>query len=110
MALPGLPQLRIIDGPIGTFLQEIRNFLSALKNITLLSGKEVSITFTATDVAGSVVKRTQTGLGSPPTGFFIFRGHNGSALIESPAPSTETDRTVLYLRATVAGTYSLWVY
>lgn len=110
MALPGLPQLRIIDGPVGTFLQEIRNFLGSLKNITLLSGKEVSITFSAADVAGSVVKRTLTGLGYPPTGFFIYRGHNGSSLIESSAPLTELDKTVLYLRATIAGTYSIWVF
>lgn len=110
MALPGLPQLRIIDGPIGTFLKEIRSFLGAIKSVKLLSGKEVSITFTAAEIAASTVKRTLTGLGYPPTGFFIYHGHNGSALIESGAPLTETDTSVLYLRATVAGTFSIWVF
>lgn len=110
MALPGLPQLRIIEGPVGIFLSEIRNFLAAIKNVTLVSGKDVSVTFTAADVAGSIIKRVLTGLGYPPTGFYIYRGHNGSSLIESSAPSTEQDKTVLYLRATVAGTYSIWVF
>jgi hypothetical protein len=110
MALPALPQTRTFDGPIGTVHKEIRTFLNALKNIKQLSGKELSITFTSADVAGSVIKRVLTGLGYPPTGFYIFRGHNGAGLIESSAPLTETDRTVLYLRATVAGTYSIWVF
>lgn len=110
MALPGLPQLRIIDGPIGIFLKEIRGWLASIKDVVFISGKEVSITFSATDVAGAVVKRTLTGLGYPPSGFYIYRGHNGSSLIESSAPSTETDKTVLYLRATIAGTYSIWVF
>lgn len=108
--LPSLPQARVVDGPLGNYLTEVKSFLSALKNIKYLSGKEVSITFSAADVAGSAIKRVLTGLGYPPTGFFIYRGHNGSGLIESSAPNTETDKSVLYLRATVAGTYLLWVF
>lgn len=109
MALPSIPQL-IIEGSLGNFVKEVRAFLTALKNVKFLSGKEVSITFSAADVAGSVVKRVLTGLGFPPTGFYIFKGHNGSSLIESSPPTTETDKTVLYLRATVAGTYFIWVF
>jgi hypothetical protein len=110
MALPALPQLRVIDGPVGTFLREIRSFLQSIKNLKLLSGKEVSITFSAADIAGSIVKRTLTGLGYPPTGFFIYRGHVGASLIESAAPTSEIDTSVLYLRATVAATYLIWVF
>lgn len=109
MALPSIPQL-ITQGEFGNYIRETRAFLTALKAVKLLSGKEVTITYSATDVAGSVVKRTLTGLGYPPTGFFIYRGHNGAGLIESSAPATETDKTVLFLRATVAGTYFLWVF
>jgi len=110
MTLPALPKTRTIDGPTGLYLKEIRTFLSSMKDIKILSGIEVSITFSAADVAGSVVKRVVTGLGSAPTGFFIYRGHTGAGLIETPIAATETDKTVLNLRATVAGTYFLWVF
>jgi len=111
MTLPALPKTRTIDGPTGSYLKEIRTYLASLvKDIKLLSGLEVSVTFSAADVAGSVVKRVITGLRSPPTGFFIYKGHTGAGLVESPLPITETDKTVLYLRATVAGTYFLWVF
>lgn len=110
MTLPALPQYRVIDGTEGTYLRETRTFLAGIKNTKLFSGKDVTITFSAADIAGSVVRRVLTGLGYTPTGFFIYRGHNGSSLIESSPPSTEIDKSVLYLRATVAGTYLLWVF
>lgn len=110
MALPSLPPLRILDGIIGTTIKEIRDFLSAVKSVSMLNGKETSITFTAADVAGSVVKRVVTGLGYVPSGFFIIGGHQFSGLKQNPVPSTEQDKTVLYLQANTASTYRIWVY
>lgn len=110
MSLPSLPLNRLVDGAVGTSLAEIRKFLTAVKDVRLVSGVSVSITFTAAEVAGSTVKRVQTGLGFPPTGFFITAGHVGTPLIQSSAPITETDKSVLYLRATTATTYTIWVF
>lgn len=110
MPLPSLPPLRILDGIIGTALKEFRDFLSAVKNISMLNGKEVSITFTSADVSGSVVKRVVTGLGYVPTGFFIIGGHQFSGLKQVAVPNTETDKTTLYLQANAASAYRLWVY
>jgi hypothetical protein len=110
MSLPTLPPVRLLDGATGTAIKETRDFLSALKQIALLNGKEVTITYTAADVAGSVIKRVITGLGYVPTGFFIVSGHQFSGLKQLPAPSTELDNSVLYLQANAASTYKLWVY
>lgn len=110
MSLAAIPLNRTIDGAVGTSLVEIRKFLSSVKDIRLLSGLSVSVTFTAADIAGSVVKRVLTGLGFPPTGFFITAGHVGAPLIQLVAPLTELDKTVLFLRATIATTYTIWVF
>lgn len=110
MPLPSLPPVRLLEGAIGAAIKEIRDFLTSIKLITLLGGKEVTITFTTTDVAGSVVKRVITGLGYVPTGFFIVSGHQFSGLKQSAAPATELDTSVLYLQANAASTYKLWVY
>lgn len=106
--LPGIPQTRTVDGPVGTSLKETSTFLSALKNIPLLNGVEVVVTFLPTELG--VTKRVLTGLGHPPTGWFIFRGHNGFSLTETEPPIGELDQTVLYLSAQMDGTYRLWVF
>lgn len=111
MSLPALPQLRtFVDSNVSVSLKEIRDFLAAIKNIRLLSGKEVTITFTSADVAGSVIKRVITGLGFTPTGYFIINGHTSADLQQQSIPTTETDNTVIFLKASVAGTYKLWVF
>jgi hypothetical protein len=110
MGLPSLPQIRNIAGAIGNSIDEIRQFLQALKNIKLLSGTEVTVTFVSADISGGVVKRVVTGLGYPPTGYFVIRGHKFSDVTTAPFPATETDKTVLYLSASTASTYTLWVF
>lgn len=110
MSLASLPITRTVDGPTGTSLKEINTFLRSIKDIPIIDGVSVAITFSATDVASSIVKRTITGLGHGVTGFFIYRGHTGSGLIQSNPPVTEIDTSVLYLRATIATTYFLWVF
>jgi hypothetical protein len=109
--LPALPQSRPIDGPVGNSLSEIRNFLSVLtKNVPFLNGTEVVATFTPAEVAAFTFKRITTGLGWPVKGFFIMSGHSINDLQQQALPSTELDRTTLYLRATASGTYNIWVF
>lgn len=108
--LPGVPQQRTIEGPAGTSINEIRQFLVAIKNLKLLSGKEVIATYTSSEVAASTVKRIITGLEYTPTGYFVINGHKSSNVVQESTPASETDNTVLYLRATVAGTYTFWVF
>lgn len=110
MGLPALPQLRTIEGAVGTCIKEIRLFLGALQKIKFLSGKETTVTFTASDVSGNVVKRVITGLGYAPTGYMVVGGHTFFDLKQIPTPASETDTSVIYLQANAASTYTIWVY
>lgn len=99
---PLVPILRLLgDDALSLFLREVRNFLVALRDNTLLWSNQVSVTFTA---AGT--QDVRHGLGRQPTGYTVEGRTANLQVWDGGTPTSE----VLPLTSSAAGTVRLRIY
>ena len=99
---PLVPILRLLgDDALSLFLREVRNFLVALRDNTLLWSNQVAVGFSG---AGTV--QVRHGLGRTPTGYTIEGRTADIRVWDGGAPSDE----YLPLTSSGAGTVRLRIY
>jgi hypothetical protein len=99
---PIVPILRLLgDDAVSLFLREVRNFLVALRDNSLLWSNQVSVTF-----AGASTQNVSHGLGRIPTGYVIEGKSADVRVWDGGTPTAE----FLPLTSSAAGTVRLRVY
>lgn len=99
---PIVPILRLLgDDPVSLFLREVRNFLIALRDNSLLWSNQVSVTFPS---AGT--QQVRHGLGRVPTGYTVEGQTAALVLWDGGTPTSE----FLPLTSSAAGTVRLRIY
>lgn len=103
---PNLPLQRVLPGAVGQAVTEARDYLRRLHEREHLWGNEVTVSFSAPSTPTRVV----TGLPGPARGYHLVRASADTRVWDAAVPSSETDRTALWIQASVAGSVTLWIY